>query len=91
MGLRQFVGEACGRANRKNDVVGNHSSQSAISPSAPLLRVESVSNEKLFEKVEQMLRRSLTPDERRFLMLANKVLGKEQQREVRKEKSAVAS
>lgn len=85
-------GEAFGRRDIKNDALGNHSSRNAIVIlAASLLRAESVSNEKLFERVEQGLRRQLTPDERRFLTLANKVLNKEQKRETSKEKSAAAS
>jgi len=42
------------------------------------------SNKELFAEVERSLRRELTPDERRFLILANLVLSKEPKRELGK-------
>ena len=45
------------------------------------------SNKELFAEVERSLRRELTPDERRFLILANLVLSKEPKRELGKEQS----
>ena len=44
----------------------------------PLLGLgAALSNEKLFEKVEATLERKLTPDERKFQILANKTLERE--------------
>ena len=36
-----------------------------------------MSAEKLFKQVERVLLRKLSPDERKFLALANRILGKE--------------
>ena len=49
------------------------------------------SNKELFAEVERSLRRELTPDERRFLILANLVLSKEPKRELGKEQSIRAA
>ena len=46
----------------------------AASKLVPLLRAVQMSIEKLFLEVELLLKRELTPEERKFLILSNKVL-----------------
>jgi hypothetical protein len=47
-----------------------------------------MSNEKLFEEMELQLKRELTPDERRFLVLADETLRKDRLAETKEAKLA---
>lgn len=50
-----------------------------------------MSNEKLFEEVELALHRELIPDERKFLILANKILERDRSQDGRETKAKGAS
>ena len=60
----------------------DNAADSANIQTLPLLR-GLMSNEKLFEEMELHLKRELTPDERRFLTLANSVLKRNDLREIK--------
>ena len=57
----------------------------------PLLRAGQMSDEKLFLEMQLLLKRELTPEERKFLILSNKILREDHFRETDNVKAARAS